>query len=218
MVIIVHNFIKTKKMKKLIITCLIVFLSLLPECIFAPNLSNLLVAKREENIKELIKFNEILDENQEYYPFINVSDTFICDIDFLKEKIHRIFIIKAIGMVEIGHDFRQYSKFNKNQRIKYAFNVGEGAVGITQMRKVMWTHITKELKLGKYHIHDRWNASKSYEMFILFQDHYNPDWDIERVSRDWNGGGNLGMRKKMTYSYYQKVKYHYNKFKKQYSI
>jgi len=206
-------------MRKLIITCLIAFLSLLPTITLAPNLSSQVRNLKRENINLLIKYNKVLVDNKVYYPFITVlDDTIICDNAYLEKMIHKTLLIRSIGMVEIGHDFYSYSKFNKDQRLKFAFNTKEGAVGITQMRKVMYIHITSDLKLGKYHIHDRWNATKSYEMFILFQNYYNPEWDLEKASRDWNGGGDLGMGKKTTLIYYNKVKYHYDKLKKEYNI
>lgn len=56
---------------------------------------------------------------------------------------------------------------------------------------------------SRYTLKDRFNVKKSREMFILIMSHYNPDNDIERAIRLWNGG--VKYKVKSTQKYYNKV-------------
>ena len=55
----------------------------------------------------------------------------------------------------------------------------------------------------RYTLSDRKNLKKSTEMFLLFQEKYNPTNDIEWAIRAWNGG--IRFKTKSTNSYYKKV-------------
>ena len=59
---------------------------------------------------------------------------------------------------------------------------------------------------SKYTLRDRYSKEKSYEMFIVFQEHFNPDGDPEFAIRIWNSGDLKCMeRKDRTEAYYQRV-------------
>lgn len=55
----------------------------------------------------------------------------------------------------------------------------------------------------RYTLQDRFSVEKSKEMFLLIQEHYNKDNNVEKAIRAWNGGVNY--RVKSTNRYYRKV-------------
>ena len=85
-----------------------------------------------------------------------------------------------------------------------AYNAGEDAVGVLQIRPIMMREVNRLLGYNKYTLKDRWSKSKSIEMFNVIKQHTtNPT--NERLARNWNGGWN-GYKKKSTLKYWQKVK------------
>ena len=85
-----------------------------------------------------------------------------------------------------------------------AYNAGEDAVGVLQIRPIMMREVNRLLKENKYTLADRWSKSKSIEMFNVIKAHTtNPT--NERLARNWNGGWN-GYKKKSTLKYWNKVK------------
>ena len=85
-----------------------------------------------------------------------------------------------------------------------AYNAGEDAVGVLQIRPIMVREVNRLLKENKYTLADRWSKRKSIEMFNVIKDHTtNPTNEI--LARNWNGGWN-GYKKKSTLKYWQKVK------------
>ena len=85
-----------------------------------------------------------------------------------------------------------------------AYNAGEDAVGVLQIRPIMMREVNRLLKENKYTLDDRWSKSKSIEMFNVIKQHTtNPT--NERLARNWNGGWK-GYKKKSTLKYWQKVK------------
>ncbi len=85
-----------------------------------------------------------------------------------------------------------------------AYNAGEDAVGVLQIRPIMMREVNRLLGYNKYTLDDRWSKSKSIEMFNVIKQHTtNPT--NERLARNWNGGWN-GYKKKSTLKYWQKVK------------
>lgn len=55
----------------------------------------------------------------------------------------------------------------------------------------------------RYTLNDRFNVTKSREMFVLIMSHYNPQNNVERAIRLWNGGVRYTV--KGTQRYYNKV-------------
>ena len=85
-----------------------------------------------------------------------------------------------------------------------AYNAGEDAAGVLQIRPIMMREVNRLLKENKYTLDDRWSKSKSIEMFNVIKAHTtNPT--NERLARNWNGGWN-GYKKKSTLKYWNKVK------------
>jgi hypothetical protein len=72
-------------------------------------------------------------------------------------------------------------------------------------------NILKQKKSTKrYTLSDRYNASKSKEMFILMQETFNPEHNVEKAIRCWNCGFGKGWQHKST-GYLKKVLRHYKK-------
>lgn len=55
----------------------------------------------------------------------------------------------------------------------------------------------------RYTLRDRFSVSRSKEMFLLIQSHFNPDNNVEKAIRSWNGG--MRYSAKRTQRYYEKV-------------
>ena len=55
----------------------------------------------------------------------------------------------------------------------------------------------------RYSLSDRFSVTKSKEMFIIIQSYYNPENNVEKAIRLWNGG--IGYSVKSTQRYYNKV-------------
>ena len=79
--------------------------------------------------------------------------------------------------------------------------------GILQISPVLVKDCNQILKRRKsskrYSLADRFNAAKSKEMFVLIQSFYNPQNNVERAIRMWQGGINYNVRR--TQRYYEKV-------------
>ena len=79
--------------------------------------------------------------------------------------------------------------------------------GILQITPVLVKECNRILKILKstkrYVLGDRFNAAKSKEMFLLYQSFYNPQNDVEKAIRSWNGG--IGYTKRGTQKYSEKV-------------
>ena len=84
-----------------------------------------------------------------------------------------------------------------------------GILQITPGLVKSFNQILKERKSTKrYTKADRYNASKSKEMFVLMQEKYNPEHNIEKAIRCWNSGFGKGWKNRST-GYYKKVMKHY---------
>jgi hypothetical protein len=91
--------------------------------------------------------------------------------------------------------------------------IGDSA-GILQITPGLVSACNKILKEKKstkrYTKADRYNVTKSKEMFVLMQEKYNPEHNVEKAIRCWNSGFNPNWRNKST-GYYKKVMKHYKK-------
>jgi len=100
-------------------------------------------------------------------------------------------LILTIQFIESNHD---------STRINHK----EDAVGIMQVRPIMILDLNRINGFEKYKLADRYSVSKSVEMFMDYQNHYNPEMDFEVAARIWNGGPN-GHKKSVTIKYWNKV-------------
>ena len=79
-----------------------------------------------------------------------------------------------------------------------------GAMQITPILVKECNQILKDRNCKKqYSLSDRVNLVKSKEMFLLIQSYHNPQNDIEKAIRSWNGGQNYSVRR--TKRYFEKV-------------
>ncbi len=85
-----------------------------------------------------------------------------------------------------------------------AHNISEDAVGCLQIRPIMLREVNRLLGFQKYKLNDRWNKTKSIEMFNVIKNH-TIDPSNEKLARNWNGGCN-GYKKPSTLKYWHKVK------------
>lgn len=63
--------------------------------------------------------------------------------------------------------------------------------------------LRKQGKGRRYTLSDRFSVEKSKEMFRIIQSHFNPENNVEKAIRLWNGGNRYKVR--ATNSYYRKV-------------
>lgn len=112
-------------------------------------------------------------------------------------------VINAIMQVESGGNPK-------------AYNPSGDCVGVLQITPVLVKEcnniLTRQKSTKRYTLKDRWNAEKSKEMFVIIQEHFNPEHNIERAIKCWNSGafylkGN-GWKKKSV-GYYNKVMKYY---------
>lgn len=101
-------------------------------------------------------------------------------------------VIKAIVAVESGGDV------NAKNGI-YAGPMQISPICVKQCNQILESKKSKK----RYTLDDRFNLQKSKEMFILIQEMFNPNNDIEWAIRSWNGGPKFSI--KSTNSYYNKV-------------
>lgn len=68
--------------------------------------------------------------------------------------------------------------------------------------------LTKQKSKRRYTLGDRYNAQKSKEMFIMLQEHFNPEHNVEKAIKCWNSGF-YGYWKNRSGGYYKKVMKYY---------
>lgn len=80
-----------------------------------------------------------------------------------------------------------------------------GPMQISRILVKQCNTILKQKKSSKrFSLSDRFSINESKEMFYLIQETYNPEGNIEKAIRSWNGGINYSVSK--TNRYLRKVK------------
>ena len=115
--------------------------------------------------------------------------------------------------VEVGNNTESYNwdkvldaiiEVESNGNPNAKSGVSCGVLQITPILVADCNKILKRRKVNKrYKLSDRFNISKSKEMFVLIQSYYNPKNNIEKAIRMWNGGVNYSVKR--TQRYYEKV-------------
>ena len=81
------------------------------------------------------------------------------------------------------------------------------SVGVMQITPILVKDCNDILKRQKskkqFTMADRYSVDKSKEMFLLIQKYYNPENNVEKAIRLWNGGIKYSI--KATNKYYKKV-------------
>jgi hypothetical protein len=79
-------------------------------------------------------------------------------------------------------------------------------VGYLQMSKILVRQCNQILGTQAYTYNDRYDKQKSIEMFIVFQEHFNKEGNMEKAIRLWCSGDLKCMnRKRATNGYYRRV-------------
>lgn len=88
-----------------------------------------------------------------------------------------------------------------------AVALGDGgeAVGILQIHRVLVDDCNRILGEDRFAYDDRWDVSKSREMFRVYTEHYSPGASDEVIARRWNGGPR-GEQKAATEPYWERVR------------
>lgn len=110
-------------------------------------------------------------------------------------------VIDAISMVE--------SKGNPK-----AYNPNGNCAGILQIVPILVKEcnqiLEKKKSAKRYTVSDRYDVQKSKEMFILLQEHFNPEHNVEKAIKCWNCGFYTKNWKNKSVEYYRKVMKYYN--------
>ena len=98
-----------------------------------------------------------------------------------------------------------------------AHNPNGDCAGILQITPILVKEcnqiLAKRKSNKRYTKGDRYNAEKSKEMFILLQEHFNPEHNIEKAIKCWNCGFYHKTKngwKNKSIGYWKKVMKHYN--------
>ncbi len=84
-------------------------------------------------------------------------------------------------------------------------------VGYLQISKVLVRQVNQILGTKAYTYNDRYDKQKSIEMFIIFQEHYNKEGNMEMAIRLWCSGDLRCMsRKRASEGYYRRVMHKYS--------
>ena len=85
--------------------------------------------------------------------------------------------------------------------------VSGNSVGVMQITPILVKDCNDILKRQKskkqFTMADRYSVAKSKEMFLIIQKYYNPENNVEKAIRLWNGGIKYSI--KATNRYYRKV-------------
>lgn len=77
------------------------------------------------------------------------------------------------------------------------------SVGVLQITPVLVCECNNILKSRnskkRYKLADRYNVAKSIEMFLLIQSKYNPENNVEKAIRSWNGGIHYSIKRTERY-------------------
>ena len=111
-----------------------------------------------------------------------------------KQSYNWMPLINAIARVESG--------FNPKIVNKAGTHVGYLQIGAGMVQEC--NNILKAKgEQKRFTLKDRYDKDKSIEMFILFQEKYNPERNVEKAIRMWNGGPRY--RNGSTQGYFNKV-------------
>ena len=138
-----------------------------------------------------------------------------------KKIIMTLAIIMAVPSMAVGQTEKQIESWNRviNAIIKVesggnpkAHNKVGDCCGILQITPILvkeCNNILKNKKSNKrYTLQDRYDVRKSKEMFVIIQEHYNPEHNVEKAIKCWNSGFRKNY-KSYSIGYYKKVMKNY---------
>lgn len=84
-------------------------------------------------------------------------------------------------------------------------------VGCLQISEILVRQCNQIAGCQRFTYDDRYDRQKSHDMFILFQEYFNPEGNIEKAIRLWNSGDIHCMQHKArTEAYYKRVMAQYH--------
>ena len=88
-------------------------------------------------------------------------------------------------------------------------------VGCLQISEILVRQCNLIVGYDKFTYEDRFDREKSHEMFIVYQEYYNKDGNMELAIRLWNSGDLQCMKRKYrTEGYYRRVMNQYRQMAK----
>jgi hypothetical protein len=139
--------------------------------------------------------------------------------------MRKIKIILMATIISMMMPTMAYGQTNKWERVMNAIiqvessgnpkahNPNGDCAGILQITPILVKEcndlLAKKKSKKRYTLGDRYNAEKSKEMFILLQEHFNPEMNVEKVIKQWNCGFYTTQWKSKSIGYYKKVMKHY---------
>lgn len=144
------------------------------------------------------------------------------DINYFYMK--KVFFIFAFAFVAISASAQKSVDLNKKwgavmdaiEQVESRGNVRAVSpngkwVGCMQISEILVREVNNIVGRKKFTYNDRFSREKSREMFIIYQERYNPEGNMEKAIRLWNSGDLKCMqRKASTDSYYRRVMASYN--------
>ena len=86
--------------------------------------------------------------------------------------------------------------------------------GVLQITKILVKEcnqiLQREKSSKRYTNEDRYNVGKSKEMFVLLQEHFNPEHNVEKAIKCWNCGFYTKNWRTKSKEYYIRVMKHYS--------
>jgi len=139
--------------------------------------------------------------------------------------MRKIKIILMATIISMMMPTMAYSQTNKWERVMNAIiqvessgnpkahNPNGDCAGILQITPILVKEcnnlLAKKKSKKRYTLGDRYNAKKSKEMFIMLQEHFNPEMNVEKAIKQWNCGFYTTQWKSKSIGYYKKVMKHY---------
>lgn len=130
--------------------------------------------------------------------------THIC---YAPNLLPSLYIIEVAPVLRPDNILLAHMDYESNMNPS-AYNEKEDAAGILQIRPIMVLEVNNILRSLKkdlrYTLADRFNKTKSIEMWYIIQKHHNPSYNPLLAARMWNGGTTKQIDKDD--SYYQQIK------------
>jgi hypothetical protein len=130
----------------------------------------------------------------------NLQKTYQIESKILSENAAVINYYKDLLIAMMWQE-SHYGEFNNS------FDKQEAAEGVLQIRKPFIDNINKVCGTH-YKYSDRLSFEKSIEMFIKYQEHYNPERNLEVAAKIWNGGQNCDLKSHNVCEYWKLIQEH----------
>jgi len=131
----------------------------------------------------------------------------------LINNIHTVPLSDVVDTETLINALIEVESLGNDSAIGDVHLIGNEAVGALQIRPIMIREVNRILKIQKltkrFKRKDRYNRTKSIEMFMVWKDYHHPEGGFETIARNWNGGPK-GYKNKRTEKYWVKVQIELN--------